>query len=94
MVGKREIEELYRIMQECVINPMPADELEMLHKIYKTGPYSESYKPELLKWAEKQCSDAHNFKDRKPRTTEYVTGGGKLQREAERQKLILEIENG
>jgi hypothetical protein len=71
-----------------------AEEHDMKCRVWKVGKYSESYKPELLKWAEQQCSDAHNFKDRKPRTTEYVSGGGKKQREAERQKLILEIENG
>lgn len=74
---------------------MPANEVERLHKLYKTGPYSESYKPELLKWALQQCHDAHSIAHRL--TTKQPGSGlgtGKKQLEAERQKLIAELENG
>ena len=84
-------------MQECVSNPMPVDEVELLHKLYKTGPYSEAYKPELLKWALKKCADDHSQigRTRAPRKLPgQGVGGGKLQLEEERKRLILEIENG
>jgi hypothetical protein len=84
-------------MQECVKNPMPADEVELLHKIYRTGPYSESYKPEILKLAFQKCVDNHSHKTGKSKQTKKPgqgTGTGKLQLEEERKKLIAELENG
>ena len=95
MVGKREVQELYSVMQECVSNPMPEDEVELLHKIYRTGPYSESYKPEILKWALQQCHEAHSIVHRVSRKQAgHGLGTGKKQLEEERKKLIAELENG
>ena len=83
-------------MQECISNPTPADEVELLHKTYKTGPYSEAYKPEILKWALQTCTDIHSHIGQKKNKKPFGsgTGTGKLQLEAERQKLISELENG
>jgi hypothetical protein len=84
-------------MQECVSNPMPKDEVERLHKLYKTGPYNDSYDPVKLKAALQSMSDNHSHEYRITKSKKQPgqgTGSGKLQKEAERQKLIAELENG
>ncbi len=71
-----------------------AEEHDMKCRVWKVGKYSEAYKPELLKWAEQHCLDTHNHSPGRKSRVQYSSGGGKKQLEAERQKLILEIENG
>ena len=96
IVGKREVKELYNIMKSCVENPMPKAEVDRLHKLYETGPYSRSYRPELLKQALQQVADNHTHTNltRNRRLVGTGLGSGKKQMEAEYQKLILELENG
>ena len=71
-------------------------EVDKLHRIYETGPYSRSYKPELLKWASQQVIDNHTHLNstRTKRLVGTGLGTGKKQIESEYQKLISELENG
>ena len=96
IVGKREVKELYNIMKSCVENPMPKAEVDRLHKLYKTGPYNESYNPEVLKLASQQVADNHTHINcsRGKRQLGTGLGSGKRQIESEYQKLISELENG
>jgi hypothetical protein len=76
------------------INPVPWSETLELHKQYKTGPYSESYKPELLKQALQQCHENHSMvhKGAKKKVGQGL-GTGKKQR-AEAEKILLQqLEN-
>jgi len=96
IVGKREVQELYNTMKLCVMKPMPADEVDRLHKLYKTGPYNESYNPEALKRASQEVVDNHTHINcsRGKRQLGTGLGSGKRQIAEEYKKLILELENG
>lgn len=96
IVGKREVKELYNIMKSCVEDPMPKTEVDRLHKLYKTGPYNESYNPEVLKWASQQVIDNHTHINcsRGKRQLGTGLGSGKRQIAEEYKKLISELENG
>ena len=94
VIGKREVKELYNIMKSCVENPMPKAEVELLHKIYRTGPYNDSYDPAKLKAALQSMEDNHSHQYRMTKKLGQGRGTGKKQLEAERQKLISELENG
>ena len=97
VIGKREMQWIKDTMIKCVENPMPKVEVDRLHKLYKTGPYSESYDPVKLKAALQSMEDNHSHQYRMAKQKKPFgsgTGTGKKQLEAERQKLILELENG
>jgi hypothetical protein len=81
-------------MESIRLNPVPWNETLELHKQYKTGPYSESYKPELLKWALQQCHEAHSIihKGAKKKVGQGL-GTGKLQRAEEEKLLLQQLEN-
>jgi hypothetical protein len=86
--------EVDKLMESIRLNPMPWSETLELHKQYKTGPYSESYKPELLKWALQQCHDIHSIVHRggKKKVGQGL-GTGKLQRAEEEKILLQQLEN-
>lgn len=77
---------------------MPEAERERLSKLWKIGKYREwVFDPVRMKELEKEVSDLHTHYG--PKTIGKKpfgagVGTGKKQLEAERQKLILEIENG
>ena len=81
-------------MESIRVNPIPWSKTLELHKQYKTGPYSESYKPELLKWALQQCHEIHSIVHRgAKKKVGQGLGTGKKQR-AEAEKILLqELEN-
>jgi hypothetical protein len=85
-------------MEECKTNPMPTDERNRLHKLYKLGPYRE-WEIDIKRIAEieKEVHDKYSYLTGRRLNTKTLgsgTGTGKVQLEAERQKLIYEIENG
>jgi hypothetical protein len=81
-------------MESIRLNPMPWSETLELHKQYKTGPYSESYKPELLKWALQQCHEIHSLVHRgAKKKVGQGLGTGKLQRAEEEKILLQQLEN-
>jgi hypothetical protein len=77
---------------------MPEAERERLSKLWKIGKYREwEFDLKRMKELEKEVSDLHTHYG--PKTIGKKpfgagVGTGKKQLEAERQKLILEIENG
>jgi hypothetical protein len=77
---------------------MPKDERERLSKLWKIGPYREwEIDVKRMTEIEKEVHDKYSYLIGRRITTKIVgsgTGTGKLQLEAERQKLISEIENG
>lgn len=81
-------------MDSIKVNPIPWSKTLELHKQYKTGPYNESYNPELLKWAMQQCHEIHSIVHRgAKKKIGQGLGTGKLQK-AEAEKLLLQqLEN-
>ena len=77
---------------------MPAEERDRLNKLYKLGPYREwQVDAKRIAEIEKEVHDKYSYLTGRRLKTKIVgsgTGTGKLQLEAERQKLIYEIENG
>ena len=97
IIGPKETKQLYNLMDQIRNGDVKHDQAEVdrLHKLYETGPYSRSYKPELLKWALQQCHETHSIVHRgAKKKVGQGLGTGKKQMEAEYQKLILELENG
>jgi hypothetical protein len=81
-------------MELIRLKPVPWSETLELHKQYKTGPYSESYKPELLKWALQQCHEIHSIVHRgAKKKVGQGLGTGKLQRAEEEKILLQQLEN-
>ena len=85
-------------MELIKTNPMPDEEIERLSKLWKIGKYRE-WEIDLhrMKEIEKEVSDAHTHYGPKIMSKKPFGAGigtGKKQLEAEREKLILEIENG
>lgn len=100
MVGKREMQQLYDAMNQCIKKPIPAAERDRLNKLYKIGPYREW---EIDENAVKRIAEIeHEVRDRYTyllgrritKTAGNGMGSGKKQLEAERERLIYEIENG
>ena len=99
IIGPTEVKQLYTLMDQIRNDKIKHDQAEVdrLHKLYKTGPYNESYDPVKLKAALKsmEANHSHQYRITKPKKLPgQGIGGGKKQKEAERQKLILELENG
>jgi hypothetical protein len=81
-------------MELIKVKPTPWNETLELHKQYKTGPYSESYKPELLKWALQQCHEAHSIVHRVAKKQPgHGLGTGKKQRAEAERILLQQLEN-
>ena len=85
-------------MELIKTNPMPDEEIERLSKLWKIGKYRE-WEIDLhrMKEIEKEVSDAHTHYGPKIMGKKPFGAGigtGKRQLEIEREKLILEIENG
>ena len=98
ILGKRELKELYDMMEDIKSNPMSDEEKEELSKLWKIGKYREwKFDAVRMKEIEKQVSDAHTHYGPKTIGKKPMgagTGTGKRQLEIEREKLIHEIENG
>lgn len=99
MVGKREIQELFNAMVECIKKPIPKEERDRLNKLYELGPYRQWQLDENAIKRIKEIDDEIHSKyveAYSSRTLGFkgTSGGGKKQLEAEYQKLISEIENG
>ena len=98
IIGPKETKQLHNLMDQIRNGDVKHDQAEVdrLHKLYETGPYSRSYRPELLKQALQQVADNHTHTNltRNRRLVGTGLGSGKKQMEAEYQKLILELENG
>jgi len=79
-------------------NPMSDEERDKLNKEYKIGPYREwTISLPRMKEIEKIVSDIHTHYGPKTMSKKPFGAGlgtGKRQLEAEREKLISEIENG
>ena len=77
---------------------MPEEERERLSKLWKIGKYREwEFDLKRMKELEKEVSDLHTHYGPKTMGKKPFgagTGTGKKQLEAERQKLISELENG
>ena len=86
--------EVNKLMESIKLNPIPWSETLELHKQCKTGPYSESYKPELLKWALQQCHEIHSIVHRgAKKKVGQGLGTGKKQRAEEEKLLLQQLEN-
>jgi hypothetical protein len=85
-------------MEDIRKNPTSKEERERLSKLWKIGKYREwEFDLKRMKELEKEVSDLHTHYGPKTMGKKPFgagTGTGKKQLEAERQKLILEIENG
>jgi hypothetical protein len=85
-------------MEDIRKNPMPEEERERLSKLWKIGKYREwEFDLKRMKELEREVSDLHTHYG--PKTIGKKpfgagVGTGKKQLEAEREKLIHEIENG
>jgi hypothetical protein len=86
--------EVNKLMESIRLKSVPWSETLELHKQYKTGPYSESYKPELLKWALQQCHEAHSIIHRVAKKQPgHGLGTGKKQRAEAERLLLQQLEN-
>jgi len=98
VVGKREIQHLFKVMEQCKTNPMPKDERERLSNLWKIGLYREwEINNKRIAEIEKEVHDKYSYLTGRRITTKTPgqgTGTGKRQLEAEYQKLLSEIENG
>ena len=85
-------------MEDIRKNPTPEAERERLSKLWKIGKYREwVIDLNRMKELEKQVSEIHTHHGPKTIGKKPMgagTGTGKKQLEAERQKLIAELENG
>jgi hypothetical protein len=86
--------EVSKLMESIRLKSVPWSETLELHKQYKTGPYSESYKPELLKWALQKCHDDHSIEHRvSKKKPGHGLGTGKKQRAEAERLLLQQLEN-
>jgi len=85
-------------MEDIKKNPMPKDERERLSKLWKIGKYREwEIDGKRIAEIEKEVHDRYSYLSGRRITTKTPgqgTGTGKKQLEAEREKLIQQLENG
>jgi len=85
-------------MEDIKKNPMPKDERERLSKLWKIGKYREwEIDSKRIAEIEKEVHDKYSYLSGRrimTKTPGQGTGTGKKQLEAEREKLIQQLENG
>ena len=98
IVGKKEMQRFINTIKQCVENPMPKEERDRLDKLWKLGPYREWQIDENAIKRIKEIDDKIHSKYVESYSTRTLGfkgsgGNGKKQLEAEREKLITELEN-
>ena len=99
IVGKKEMQRFINTIEQCRINPMPKEEIDRLNKLWKLGPYRQWQIDENAIKRIKEIDDKIHSKYVESYSTRTLGfkgsgGNGKKQLEAERQKLIQQLENG